>query len=668
MADVKFSELTELTTPASADILAVVDTSASTSKKLTINSLFGAVPVDVRIDDATDTSSTTTGSIQTDGGIGVAKGLHVGLASNLVGAVTIGTGLVPDASDGAYLGTSSLEFSDIFLADGAVISLGDGGADVTLTHVADTGVQVNDTNKIMFHDASQFIQGVSATVLGLGATDEIDLTATAIDINGTVNVSGLAVLSANTTIGAGAAGVDYTLTFDGADNDGVITWSEDEDYFTVGDDILMSAAEKVQFRDTAISIGSSTDGQMEIAADTEVQIDTTTVDLNGILDVSGASTLTGVVTVAAGIIADAQDGAYLGSASRQFSDLFLADGGTITMGDNAEVIITHVEDSGITLSHETTGDNLPVILTLESSEDAVTVDEVLGQIDFKPTVGSSDGALVCAGIAAVAEGTFSDSNNAAKLSFKTAASEAAAEKMALSSTGILTVTSSVVPSASDGGALGSAALEWSDLFLADGAVISFQDDQAVTLTSSATGLTLNSTMKMMFNDATQFVQGISATVLGLGATDEIDLTATAIDINGTVDMSGLVTVQTGIVPDEQDGAYLGTSSLQFSDLFLADAAVIAFGDNGEVTLTHVHNTGLLLSDDSGVGTTQLQFGDSGTFIHQSADGVLDVTSDTTLDLTAPTVTLTAAGADQVVKHATDAVSYTHLTLPTNREV
>ena len=290
----------------------------------------------------------------------------------------------------------------------------------------------------------------------------------------------------------------------------------------------------------------------------------------------------------------------------------------------------------------------------DRSEAAVVADEVLGQIDFKPTVGSSDGALVCAGIAAVAEGTFSDSNNAAKLSFKTAASEAAAEKMALSSTGILTVTSSVVPSASDGGALGSAALEWSDLFLADGAVISFQDDQAVTLTSSATGLTLNSTMKMMFNDATQFVQGISATVLGLGATDEIDLTATAIDINGTVDMSGLVTVQTGIVPDAQDGAYLGTSSLQFSDLFLADAAVIAFGDDGEVTLTHVHNTGLLLSDDSGVGTTQLQFGDSGTFIHQSADGVLDVTSDTTLDLTAPTVTLTAAGADQVVKHATDA--------------
>ena len=49
MADVKFSELSELAAAdvASDDILAVVDTNASTSKKLTINSLFGEVPVNI---------------------------------------------------------------------------------------------------------------------------------------------------------------------------------------------------------------------------------------------------------------------------------------------------------------------------------------------------------------------------------------------------------------------------------------------------------------------------------------------------------------------------------------------------------------------------------------------------------------------------------------------
>ena len=49
----------------------------------------------------------------------------------------------------------------------------------------------------------------------------------------------------------------------------------------------------------------------------------------------------------------------------------------------------------------------------------------------------------------------------------------------------------------------------------------------------------------MFNDASQFIQGSSATVLSLGATDEIDLTATATDFNGTVTISGDTTLEDG---------------------------------------------------------------------------------------------------------------------------
>ena len=73
----------------------------------------------------------------------------------------------------------------------------------------------------------------------------------------------------------------------------------------------------------------------------------------------------------------------------------------------------------------------------------------------------------------------------------------------------------------------------------DSAVLKFGADNDTTLThTDGTGLTLNSTNKLCFNDASQFVQGSSATVLSIGATDEIDLTATAIDINGTCDISG----------------------------------------------------------------------------------------------------------------------------------
>ena len=77
--------------------------------------------------------------------------------------------------------------------------------------------------------------------------------------------------------------------------------------------------------------------------------------------------------------------------------------------------------------------------------------------------------------------------------------------------------------------------------LSDSAVLGFGADTDTTLThTDGSGLTLNSTNKLMFNDASQFIQGSSGTVLSLGATDEIDLTATAIDINGTTDLSGKV--------------------------------------------------------------------------------------------------------------------------------
>jgi hypothetical protein len=53
---------------------------------------------------------------------------------------------------------------------------------------------------------------------------------------------------------------------------------------------------KINFRDAALHISSSTDGQLDIVADTEIQIAAPTVDMNGNLDVSGTALVAGVLT------------------------------------------------------------------------------------------------------------------------------------------------------------------------------------------------------------------------------------------------------------------------------------------------------------------------------------------------------------------------------------
>jgi len=113
--------------------------------------------------------------------------------------------------------------------------------------------------------------------------------------DGTANEGGpITKLLGNTlTFGAGTAGTDITITFDGETSDGVLKWMEDEDYFEFSDDILIASTEKLQFRDTAIYINSSADGQLDIIADTEIQIAATTVDINGNVDISGTLTIGG---------------------------------------------------------------------------------------------------------------------------------------------------------------------------------------------------------------------------------------------------------------------------------------------------------------------------------------------------------------------------------------
>jgi hypothetical protein len=142
--------------------------------------------------------------------------------------VTATTAFVPDASDGAALGTSSLEFSDLFLADAAVISLGDDD-DVTITHVADTGVLINGASVVQFRDSAINIGSPADGDLDINADDEIELNSTLIDINGNVEISGTTAqvgVSTSTAKDIFNAGMS---TKNGATSAGFVEFFEDSD-------------------------------------------------------------------------------------------------------------------------------------------------------------------------------------------------------------------------------------------------------------------------------------------------------------------------------------------------------------------------------------------------------------------------------------------------------
>ena len=240
--------------------------------------------------------------------------------------ITATTAFVPDASDGAALGTTALEFSDLFLADGAVINFGD-DQEVTLTHTADTGLTLNSTNKLMFNDASQFIQGASATVLDIAATDEIELTATLIDIVGNSTVSG--------TLGV----------------TGIATFTDD---IIIGDGKTIGSASDVD----AITIAAN--GQLTL---TQTLIGTA-LDISGNIDVDGTTNLD---------VVDIDGAVDMASTLQVDGAITSSDGMTITTADNTDTLTLVSTDADANV-----GPNLNLYRNSGSPAD----DDVTGVIVF----------------------------------------------------------------------------------------------------------------------------------------------------------------------------------------------------------------------------------------------------------------------------------------------
>jgi hypothetical protein len=118
-------------------------------------------------------------------------------------------------------------------------------------------------------------------------------------------------------------------------------------------------------------------------------------------------------------------------------------------------------------------------------------------------------------------------------------------------------------------------------------------------------------------------------------------TATGLTCNqaapaGTGDIlaDGSVAFTGAPIPSAANTVALGSVTAEWADIYLGDGAVINLGNDQDVTITHVADTGVLLNS-----TRQMQFGDSGTYINQSADGTINIVSDTIAQIVAPNIKL-----------------------------
>ena len=236
----------------------------------------------------------------------------------------------------------------------------------------------------------------------------------------------------------------------------------------------------------AISNGATGAGQLRLYEDTDngtnysaFQVGTQSGDVTYTLPTADGTSGQALTTNGSGTLSWATaggsdpfsaDGDSLGTASAEWSDLYLADGGIIYFGNDQEITLTHSADSGLLLKHTATADDKPINLTLQTGETDMAANDVIGKISFQaPDEGTgTDAVLVAAAIQAVSEGDFSSSANATKLDFMTGVSEAAATKMSLSSGGNITLV--------DGATLGNATT--SDLFSFDAGETVFNESHA----------------------------------------------------------------------------------------------------------------------------------------------------------------------------------------------
>ena len=399
------------------------------------------------------------------------------------------------------------------------------------------------------------------------------------------------LLSNTLTFGAATSGTDITVTFDGESNDGVLKWMEDEDYFEFSDDILIASTEKIQFRDTAIYINSSADGQLDLVADTEIQIAATTIDMNGAADISGNLAVGGNLTVA-------------GNATVTGTTTF--NGGTLTLGDSASDNIVFgadvdshiIPDDDDTFDLGSSSQQWRNIYIDGSAYIDGLAEDILVATDKK--VGFRDSAIY---INSSADGQL--------------------DIVADTEIQIAATTIDINGAINASGEIIAASLDISGDIDVDGTTnLDVVDiDGAVNIAAATTVATDN---KIQFRDTGLYINSSTDGQLDIVADTEVQIAATTVDINGAVDVSGNLSVGgnldvTGTF-DLSDSNFTNAGDIQL-DSITGDSDTntsIAFSGSDVITVTTggetqvTFNNGSILpttDNDVDLGSSSLEFKD-----------------------------------------------------------
>jgi len=303
-------------------------------------------------------------------------------------------------------------------------------------------------------------------------------------------------------------------------------------------------------------------------------------------------------------------GIYIVAYEATADKFMLLAGGSTFSGD----IIIKTSDGGI--------------LNLQTSDTTVTSGSVLGRTDYQAPdeASGTDAILLAASIAAVATDTFAADNNSTKLSFMTAATAAAAETMSLSSGGNLTLpTDGVVIAAGADSDVTLAHNHDLGLTLSAGA-----NATQLTVTSTDAGASAAPTIALVRNSATPAASDQLGHINFVGEDAGSNATTYAQIIANIVDPTGGGEDGSLDFYCIEAGTAVKALNLTGGDVSLpTDAAILKFGADSDVTLTHVHDTGLLLNS-----TMALQFNDASQYINAPTATVLDINATDEVEINA----------------------------------